>query len=115
MADGTVAAREANLDIFYQQMNELVDLVDDKTQLRSFRELMLKNEREQRKAERKLWAERVDGLLSVLVVRGLRLNKVQERRLRRKALADLPPFEVAVNAADVADFAARAGLANGEK
>lgn len=115
MGDSTIAAREANLENVDQLIIGLVDHVEDKARLRPFRELMRKNEREQRKAERKLRTQRVDGLLSILAARDLRLSKVQEQRLRRKAFADLPPFKVAVNAADAADFAARAGLTVGRR
>lgn len=83
----------------------------DKTQLPSYRKLMRQIEREQRK----LRAARVDGLLSILKVRDMRLTKAQERRLHAMPWADLPALKVAVQAKSVSDFARKLGLKIGRK
>lgn len=92
-------------------VEKLVQRVDDKTQLPSYRKPILKLAREQRK----LQLERVRGLLSILACRDIRLLRAQQQQLRAMPLAKLPALDVAMQAKSASDFALMARLRNGWK
>lgn len=94
---------DRNLKIFHLTVDRILRDTPDPTRIPALLKLM-------EARERKLRAERVNGLLVILADRSIRLKKTHERRLRGMAFGKLPPYELALQATSAGEFANLAGL-----